>query len=329
MRRRGFITLAGGAVAWPFAARAHAQVAHRPVRLGFLGAGRYEVSASMIDVFREALKQLGYTEGPDYTLELRFADGRDERLPELARGLLENRLDVALASNTPPALALQRVTSTVPIVAIILSFPVELGLAESQARPGKNVTGNLFTVDTMAGKSLEFLRDAIPGVAKIGVLFNATNRANVAAFQVIQAAAADIDLKIQAIEVRTPDDIADGVHAAVRDRVQCLVVFGDVMLGAQSQHIAELALEARLPSMHRGGRRAVVDGGLMSYAPDVSDLYRRSAAYVDKIVKGAKPGDLALEFPTKFEFVVNLKTAKALGLTIPPTLLARASEVIE
>jgi putative ABC transport system substrate-binding protein len=307
---------------------ASAQVAGRPVRVGFLGAGRLEISTLAIDVFRETFKQLGYVEGQDYTLQLRFADGRDERLPELARELLQLGVDIVLASNTPPALALQRATSTVPIVVIFLSYPVELGLAESQARPGKNVTGNLFTIDTMAGKSLEFVRDAVPGVSKVGVLFNATNPGNLRAWQVIQAAAADIGVKVQPIEVRTLDDIQDGLRAAVRDRVQFLVVLADVMLDVESRRIAELAMEARLPSMHRA-RRGVLDGGLMSYGPDASDLYRRSALYVDKIVKGAKPGDLPLEFPTKFDLVINLRTAKALGITVPQSLLVRANEIIE
>jgi putative tryptophan/tyrosine transport system substrate-binding protein len=327
MRRREFITLLGGAAAaWPCADVA--QVSTRRQLVAFL-SGQSSASAShYVTAFAQRMQELGYVAGRDVDIVYRYADGDVGRGTVLVSELIRLKPDVMVASNTQVAVAMRQATGTIPIVVGTVTDPIAFGLVASHARPGGNVTGILSTLDTLPEKQLALAAEAVRGTVKIGILVNPAFQANAIHRQGAEGAAAALAIKLIPVEVTLPNDLDAAFQSMEHERVGSVLVLQDPMFLNQRQRIATLAIATRLPTMF-GFRQHVEAGGLMSYGIDLGASFRRAADYVDKILKGANPGDLPVELPTKFEFVINLKTAKALGLEIPPTLLARADEVIE
>ena len=321
MRRRDIIAMLGSAAfAWPPAAQA--QQAQRLI--GFLSP---EPRRGPFAAFLDRLSQLGYREHENFEMEARYADGNAQRLPALAEELIAVRPNVILAHNTSAAVALKHATSSIPIVAVFVIDPVGAGLIASEARPGGNVTGLLFASPGLVGKQLELAMELVPDAREFGVLLNVNNPANLSQRRDLEKESGQKPVKLIFRKVRLPEDI-DPALRALSEQAQAIIVLADTMLNTAERRIAELAIERKLPTIS-GFREAVADGGLVSYGINSSGNWRRAADYVDKILKGTKPGDLPIEFPTKLELVINLKTAAALGLTVPPDLLARADEVIE
>ncbi len=287
------------------------------------------VSPRPVEAFRQGLRGLGWVEGQNIVIEYRSAEGRYDRLPDLAADLVRLKVDIIAAAGTAATTAAKNATRAIPIVMIGVGDPVGLELIASLARPGGNVTGLTFSVGMeTAGKGLELLKEALPKVRRVAVLTNPANPGQPLALKNVKAAARSLGMQLQLLEARGPDEF-DGTFAAMaKERVGALLVVSEAMFNIHRVRLADLAARNKLPSMH-GFREDAEAGGLMSYGPDLADLCRRSATYVDKILKGAKPGDLPVEQPTKFELVINLKTAKALGLTIPASVLSRADQVIE
>jgi putative ABC transport system substrate-binding protein len=326
--RRTFVgTLAGGLLVAPLAA--DAQPAGKVYRIGYLTAGSLTANPRVLEAFRQGLRDLGWVEGQNIAIEYRSAEGRLDRLPDLAAELVRLKVDVIAATPTPAALAAKNATGTVPIVGVSLTEPVGLGLIASLARPGGNVTGVSYSVGTdIFGKDLELLKEVVPKVRRVAVLSNPDGPAQPLTISNIKGAARSLGLQLQLVEARGPGDFDGAFAAMARERVGALLVVTDPVFIPHRARLVDLAANNRLPSIFT--QRADVEaGGLMSYGPNFADMYRRAATYVDKILKGAKPGDLPVEQPTKFELVINLKTARALGLTIPPALLRRADEVIQ
>jgi len=329
MRRREFIALAGAAACiGPIAAGA--QQAGRTYRIGFLASSESMPirDSKRIVAFRERLRELGYVEGRDIVFEMRTAEGRVDRMPALARELASLKPDVVVAGTTTAAIALKNANASIPIVAVLLSDPIGFGLAASHARPGGNVTGNLITLDTLPGKHLELARDLLVNSQRVGMLVNARNPTNAVHRRNAERVAATADMVVVPAELRTPEELESAFHTLVRARVDAVLVPPDTMFFTHKERIAALALAARLPSIY-AWRDHVEAGGLASYGVHMNENFRRAADFVDKILRGAKPADLPIELQTKFELIVNLKTAKALGITVPPTMLGRADEVIE
>jgi putative ABC transport system substrate-binding protein len=327
VKRRQFISLLGGAAAaWPLAARAQAP-AKRP-RITFIGGSSPTPTAKVNRAFIEGMRALGYTEGRDFEIEYRWAEGYVERLPALAEESVRRGSDVIVVGNVQAAVAAKDATKTIPIVGTLLDDPVGLGLIKSDAKPGGNVTGLLSSLPGLPAKQLELARDLIPGVTRIGLLVNPTNVSDLNQRQEMETAGAAMAVKLIPVETRTPEDLDRIFPALAREQVDVVIVLRDPLFFTQRRSVAAAALASRLPTIYPW-RESVDDGGLISYGVNVSQNYRRAADYVVKILKGAKPSDLPVEFPTKLELVINLPTAKALGLTMPPTLLARADEVIE
>jgi putative ABC transport system substrate-binding protein len=326
MRRREFITLLGGAAAaWPIAARAQ-QPGKLPT-IGFLGANTPSVQGRWIAAFVQRLRELGWVEGRNVAIEYRWAETRFERSPEIIAEFVRLKVDVIVTHATANILAAKQGTSVIPIVFAAVGDPVGIGVVDSLARPGGNITGlsNQFT--DAAGKRVELLREVVPGLRRLAVLAN-VGIAN-AALEIgeVEAAARTIGLEVATSEIRRAEDIAPA-FVALKGRAEALYVFGEPLANTNRARISALALDARLPTM--AGFREIVDaGGLISYGANLADQFRRAADFVDRILRGTKPGDMPVVQPTKFELVINLKTAKALGLEVPPTLLARADEVIE
>lgn len=296
-------------------------------RVGYLGSAN--ASNKQIDAFRDGLRELGWVDGKNISVEYRFAEGRFERLPALAAELVQLRVAVIVAGPTPPALAARNATGTIPIVIWGVADPVLMGLIESHARPGKNVTGTTFAFGTdIYTKELELLKEAVPTLRRVGVLSNSANPGNVLAVKGVKATAESMGLSVQSVEVRASEEFEAAFDTLVKARAQAVLVIPDSLFGANAKKLAPVVAKSRLPSMF-GTRTNVDAGGLMSYGPDLTNLNRQAAIYVDKILRGAKPAELSVEQPTTFALVINLKTAKALGLTIPQSLLLRASEVIQ
>jgi putative ABC transport system substrate-binding protein len=322
MRRREFITLLGGAAAWPLAARV--QQPAKVWRIGMLETISSPRNSLQLDAFRKQLQQLGYVEGQNLLIEYRSAEGRDDRFPSLAAELID--VDLILLRGTPAAIAAKSATSTIPLVATALGDP--LLVVASLARPGGNLTGlSSFTADIVA-KRFELLKETFPQAARFAVLLNMENPAAQSNWKRIEIAAPLVGGLIQPFDVRKPEDIALAFESAINKQCNALVVDQDALAQANKELIVSLAAKHRLPAMYPAKDYAAA-GGLVNFGVDYPDLYRRAATYVDKILKGAKPADLPVEQPTKFELVINQRTAKALGITVPPIMLARADEVIE
>jgi putative ABC transport system substrate-binding protein len=274
------------------------------------------------------LRELGYYEGQNVLVDYRSAEGHYERLPDLAAELVRLNVDIILTTGSPAPSATKRATSTIPIIITNHGDPVGSGLVSSLARPGGNVTGLSFVTPDTVGKHVELVRETLPRISRLTVLFNPTNPVQPFLLREAESATRSLNVRLQSLEARTPSDLRSAFAAATRESAGALVVLNDPMLIDQRTRIAELGVRSRLPVV-AGQREYVQAGSLLAYGASLRDNVRRAAGYVDRIVKGAKPADLPIEQPTKFELVINLKTAKALGLTIPPAVLARADEVIQ
>jgi putative ABC transport system substrate-binding protein len=306
---------------------AEAQPAAKVRRIGLLAGA--ESTAPAYDVFRHALRELGWSEGRNVAIEFRSAEGRAERLPDLAAELLRLEVEVIVAATGPAVVAARNATRTIPIVMIDGPDPIPLGFANSLGRPGGNLTGTTFsTGPEFQAKAFGLLKEALPDVRRVAVLSNPASPSQARVLGLLQGAAPPMGLTLMPIEVRTVDALPRAFEQMTRDRAQAVFVLPDSLFSPRRAELAELCLKHRLPSMH-GLRGMAVAGGLMAYAPRSIDNFRRAATYVDKILKGANAADLPIEQPTRFDLVINLKTAKALGITIPRTVLLRADEVIE
>ena len=328
MDRRAFInTLAGGLLAAPLAAEA--QPAGKVYRIAYLGNSSAALEADLVDAFRQGLRNLNYVESQNIVIEYCWAEGRNDRFPALVAEAVRLKPDVILTSGTPATLAAKEGTRTIPIVIAAMGDPIGAGVVPSLARPSGNITGLASMTPEIDGKRLELLKELVPGVARIAVLWNPTNPNNAARINQIQAAAKTLRLTLEPlVGAGDSPDLDKGFGAIVAARAEALVVESDRALLAHRAQIVDFATKRRLPALYPY-REFVQAGGLVSYAPSYPAMFRRAATYVDKILKGAKPADLPVEQPTEFELVINLKTAKALGLTIPASLLQRADQVIE
>jgi putative ABC transport system substrate-binding protein len=325
VKRRDFIGVIGSAAAWPLAARAQ-QPGKRPI-VGFLGDSTPLAEGERAAAFARRLHDLGWIEGRTIAIEYRWADGRNDRLAEIAGEFAQLKVDIIVTGGTPAVMAAKQATSVIPIVFAAVGDPVGVGFVASLARTGGNITGVSALTADLAGKRLGLLREVISNLGRLAIMANVGNPLVALELGELQAAARPLGLQLDTLEIRRPQDIASTLDA-VKGRTDALYVCQDLVTRANRLRINTLALAARLPVMH-ASREFIEAAGLISYGPNFPDLYRRTADYVDKILRGAKPADLPVEQPTKFELVVNLTTAKALGLEIPATLLARADEVIE
>ena len=324
-RRRLIIGLAVLALSLP--RDAGAQQTERIFRIGVLVNSSPSAYARRIEAFRQGLRDLGYVEGKNVALEYRWSEGKQDRVPELAAELVRRKVDLIVAHGSS-ALAAKQATTTIPIVLITALDPIGNGLVASLARPGGNVTGlSLGTAEGFAGKWLQLLKEAIPKLSRVAVLWNRANPVNTSQVHDIEAAARTLGVRLQLLEFRGPDQVEGALAAITTTRPDGLIVPADAAAFQERARIIAFAAKNRLPTIYPQ-RETVEAGGLMAYGPNAIDSWRRAATYVDKILKGAKPADLPVEQPTRFELVINMKTAKALGLTIPPSLLLRADEVI-
>ena len=324
--RRAFVgSLTGGLLAAPLAAEA--QPGGTP-RIALLDASSMAAREAEWNAFRQGLRELGYAEGQNIAIVSRSADGRYERLPGLAAELVRLKPDLIVVAGTPAALAAKQATTTIPVVITGGGDPVPLKLVASLARPGGNITGLTNVTIELAGKRVGLLKEMMPKVSRVAILWDEANPAADFNVKETEAMATAVGLKARLFGVRDPNEFSSAFSAMRKEKVGALIIGPSPMFFGQRRRLADLASSNQLPTMLTLGEYTQA-GGLMSYGPNYPDLFRRSATYVDKILKGAKPGDLPIEQPTKFELVINLKTAKALGLTIPPSLLARADQVIE
>jgi putative tryptophan/tyrosine transport system substrate-binding protein len=324
MNRRVFLRGLGLLAAAPLAATA--QPARRIYRIGFLR--RTSPEAADVEAFRQGLRDFGYSEGQNIVIEERYAHGVADRLPGLAADLVRSNMDVIVVDGTPTAVIVKKATMSIPVVFVLGVEPVAYGLVASLARPGGNFTGLTLAVGyELAGKRLELLKTAVPNLSRLAVLGNPTNSLTGPFMLDAERAARALGLNVQAFEARTPDDLASAYSAMLRWRADGLITLNDAMFFSQRHRIVELAVTHRLPGIHPESE-FVQAGGFMSYGPEFDYLFRRSAFYVDKILKGAKPSELPVEQPAKFQLVINVKTAAALGLTVAPSTLLRADKVI-
>ena len=327
MRRRAFIALLGGAAAsWPLEARA--QQANKIPRIGLLSPFSASDAVLWNQAFLQGLRDLGWVDGKTIDIEYRYGEGQNDRLPGLVADLVRLKVDIIVTSVSNDILAAKKATSEIPIVMAAAGDPVAIGIVASLSRPGGNITGLSQMTPDLTGKRLELLREIAPSVASVAVLFNPDDPISRLGLSEIQPSARKLGVEVQALEVRSPADLVQALHGAVAARVGALAMMPNPVFVTNLKQIADFALQNKLPSMFHL-REFADDGGLVSYGVDRSDLYRRAATFVDKILKGAKPADLPIEQPTKFDLAINLKTARALGLTVPQSLLATADEVIE
>ncbi len=324
MRRREFLGVLGSAAAWPTVARA--QQSGKLLTIGFLGAATASGWSPWVTAFEKRLRELGWIEGRTIAIEYRWQDGRNDRSAEIAAEFVRLKVDVIVTGGISVP-ALKQATSAIPIVFALSVDPIGDGLVASLARPGGNVTGLSNQSAELAGKRLELLREVVPALRRLAVLVNVGYPAAVLERREIQSAARTYGVEVAILEIRRSEDIAPAFDA-IKGRADALHVVSEPLVTSNRVRINTLAQSARLPTMH-ATREYVEAGGLMSYGPNYSDQFRRAAELVDKILRGAKPGDIPVEQPTKFSLIVNLITAKALGLTVPPSVLARADEVIE
>ncbi len=325
MKRREFIALFGGAL-WPVVAHA---LQHGEVRLiGGLFAGTEASQELYLRRFRDGMRELGYTEGSNVRLELRFAEGHPDRLPSLAAELIRLKPDVLIGSPLLPNLALKQATSTIPIVMANVADPVGFGLVKSLSRPGGNMTGLANFTDQLASKQLDLMRELMPQVSRIAVLVNVGNPLHVGQLSETKIAAERLAIELVLFDAKNAVEVEAAISDIAREQLKAVLVPPDYVFNLMAKRIAELLVEAKIPAIY-GFRENAEAGGLLSYGVNVPENFYRAAAFVDKIFKGASPADLPVEQPTKIELVINLKTAKAIGIEISPTLLARADEVIE
>jgi putative ABC transport system substrate-binding protein len=322
--RREFITLIGGAAAWPLAVSA--QQAGKVYRVGFLWDSP-AVFSEAIEAFRHGLRELGWIDGRNITIEYRWAEGRPERMRELAEELVRLNVDVIVVPSSIYTEAAKRATSTIPIIFMSHAGPIESGHVDSLARPGGNITGLSVMLPEMSAKGLELLNEVVPGLARVGVIWDPATPSHTPGLRAVELAAPVLKLKLQTLPVRAATEYDEAFAAMSRERADAVLILGTPLYFAGAGRLAELALKHKLPMY--GPIEFAKAGGLVSYGPNRVDLFRRGAIFVDKVLKGDNPADLPIEQPTKYELVINLKTAKALGLEVPPTLLARADEVIE
>jgi putative ABC transport system substrate-binding protein len=322
IRRRQFITLLGGAAAWPLVARAQ----QRRV-IGFLSSSSPESFAPFTAAFRHGLERAGYVEGKDVAIEFRWAQGKYDRLAELAVELVRRNVDVIVTHGTPATYAAMQATTATPIVMAISGDAVATGITTTLARPDANVTGSTFFLPKLNAKRLELFKEAFPRIARVAALSNPDNPVSRPIIPAMKLAAASLKIALEVAKAQGPSEFETAFTAMARNRVEAVVVTEDGEFASSFRSIAALAVDNKLPSI--GSKEFAEAGGLIGYGANLLELYRRAAYFVDRILKGAKPADLAIEQPTKFELVVNLKTAKAIGLTIPELFLARADKVIE
>ena len=323
MRRREFIATVGGALVWPLVA--HAQQPTKLARLGYLAPARLP---NLIDALLAGLRDFGYVEGQNLTIEYRFVLGQTKSYDELAQELIRLEPAAIVVLGTPAALALKRQTTTIPIIVAPIADPVALGLARSLARPGGNVTGVTMFGSELAHKRMEILKETVPRMQRIAVLANAENPLHRFLWEDIQPISRALGLEFRLFTVGDLNELPAALSTMTHDGFDAFTPLSDAQFNSARGQIAGLAITHRLPGMYEG-REFVEDGGLMSYGPNIPDVTRRAAAFVVKVLNGAKPGDLPIEQPTKFELVINQRTAKTIGLDLPATLLARADEVIE
>jgi len=326
MKRRDFLGVLGGAAAWPLAARA--QQPTQVWRIGILEIVASGSNAKSFNAFRQGLRELGYVEGQNLVIEYRSADGDNERFSGLAAELVRLKVDLIVTRTTVAALAAKRATETIPIVMAASGDPQGFGLVASLARPGGNVTGLSSVAAELTGKRVELLKDMVPAIARLSAIFNMTNPIHVLEWSEVEKAARTLGIQPRLLDIRKREDIERAFDAARDQHADAIIIGGDTLIETNLSLIVGLAASHHLPATYTF-RDFVDAGGLIFYGASYPDLYRRAATYVDKVLKGAKPADLPIQQPTKFELVINLKTAKALGLTVPPALLDRADEVIE
>jgi putative ABC transport system substrate-binding protein len=325
MKRRHFIAGLGAAVALPIAARA--QPSRKPPIIGFLGSTSPSTASRWLAVFVRRLRELAWIEQRTVVLEIQWAEGRPERFPEIATGFVQDKVDVIVTYGSTGAVAAKQATSTIPIVFVLVADPVGAKLVQSLNQPGGNATGLSNQSSDLGSKKLEILREVLPRMRRLAVMVNIGNSGSMLEMAEVQAAGRSLGLDVVPLEIRRAEDITPAFEA-LKSQAEAVYVSGDPLFSANRVRINALATAALLPTMH-GFREQVEAGGLMSYGTGFAELFGRAADYVDKILRGANPADIPVEQPTTFELIVNLRTAKALGLELPPTLLARADEVIE
>jgi len=319
------------AAAWPtltWVGAVRAQAPAKVRRIGFLSSHSPAEAAAWLQAFRAGLRDLGWVEGKNISIEYRYTDGKRDRIPGLAADLVRLKVDVIVTSISGDALAARKATSAIPIVMVAALDPVAMGLAESLARPGGNVTGLSQLASELVGKRLELLKEMVPKLSRVAVLWNSRGTPSRLGWKELQLPARQLGVQLHSLEVRSPDDFDKAFEDATSARAGALFILPHPVIGLNLKRIAGLAAKNRLPSIFHVSEFADA-GGLLTYGPDRDDLYRRAATFVDKILRGAKPSDLPVEQPTKFELVINMKTARALGLTIPQSILLRADRVIE
>ena len=324
--RREFLINLGAALVWSLPART--QLPRTMYRIGFLGNTTAALEANLIEPFRQGLRDLGYEEGRNITIEYRWAEGKYERFPALIAELVALNLDVMVTAGTPAALAVKKAAISVPLVLAAIGDPVGAGVVPSLARPGGNITGLSATATDLEGKRLQLLGEVVPGLSHVAVMWNPLNVFQEISIKQLSAAGQTLKIKVQPVAVGVAEDLGTAFATLMKDKPQALIILADRIFLHNRARLMDFATHNRLPGVY-AYRELVEAGGLMSFGPSYEDLHRRAATYVDKILKGAKPADLPLEQPTKFNLVVNLRAAEALGLTIPGSILARADEVIE
>jgi putative tryptophan/tyrosine transport system substrate-binding protein len=325
VRRREFITLLGGAAAWPLSARAQSD---RIPRIGFMGNSTAELEANLLGAFLAGLRGHGYEDGRTIAIEYRWAGGDYDRFPALIAELLAAKVEVIVTAGTPATIAVKRATTTVPLVMAAVGDPLSTGIVPSLARPGGNITGLSAIAPDLEGKRLELLREVVPKLAHVAFFLNPLNPLHLLSVQQARSAAEALKINLQTHEVRRSEDIDAAFAAIIKDKQDGLLILADRVFLHNRHRLMEFAAQQRLPNVN-AYRELVEAGGLMSFGPNYEDMHRRAADYVDKILKGTKPGDLPVEQPTKFTLIINVKAATALRLDVPPSLLARADEVIE
>jgi putative ABC transport system substrate-binding protein len=324
--RREFLISLGAALAWSFPARA--QLPRRMYRIGFLGNSTAALEANLTKAFRQGLRDLGYEEGRNITIEYRWAEGKYERFPALIAELVALDLDVIVTAGTPAALAVKKAAISVPLVLAAIGDPVGVGVVPSLARPAGNITGLSAMATDLEGKRLQLLGEVVPGLSHVAVMWNPLNEFQEISIRQLNAAGEALKIKMQPVAVGVAEDLDAAFATLVKDKPQALIILADRIFLHNRARLMDFATQNRLPGVY-AYRELVEAGGLMSFGPSYEDLHRRAATYVDKILKGAKPADLPIEQPTKFNLVINRRAAEALGLTIPGSILARADEVIE